>query len=540
MIGVIANSAEHSAICEFFELFKTPWEFYRPGRQYDVLLNTSGDFVYLDAAKLVLIYAGQEIQLDADLKIRTSRKRASTSSLSYKGFPIPIYGSSITFEEGECEILVDASSHGPAIHLRRHRGSVLGRIGYDLFGEIAVLLTAGQPVENAATPTLDLHIALLRDLIVESGATLVEIPPVPEGYQFIACLTHDIDHPSIRAHKFDHTIFGFLYRAVFGSLFGVLRGRSSLRNLLGNWQAALKLLPVYMGLAGDFWRTLHEYVRLEKGLRSTFFAIPFKNYRGRISKGMAPRLRSSRYGAIDIGDDLRDLISCGSEVGVHGIDAWLDASSGQKELEEIRHVIAAEKTIGVRMHWLYFNEQSPVALEKAGFDYDSTIGYNETVGYRAGTSQVYKPLNASRLLELPLHIMDTSLFSPGRMHLAPAEAKERVDAIVANAVEFGGTVTINWHDRSIAPERSWGEFYLSLLEDLKSRGAWFSTASQAVTWFRRRRAVSFESVKRDFNAQYLQTSLDSGDDLPNLCLRTFNATEGSEQTASRPFRDKVS
>ena len=44
--------------------------------------------------------------------------------------------------------------------------------------------------------------------------------------------------------------------------------------------------------------------------------------------------------------------------------------------------------------------------------YDSTIGYNETVGYRAGTTQPYRPLAASRLLELPLHVMDTALFYP--------------------------------------------------------------------------------------------------------------------------------
>ena len=29
MIGVIANPADHDVVCEFFELFKTPWEFYR-------------------------------------------------------------------------------------------------------------------------------------------------------------------------------------------------------------------------------------------------------------------------------------------------------------------------------------------------------------------------------------------------------------------------------------------------------------------------------------------------------------------------------
>ena len=38
MIGVIATSPDHAVIREFFELFKTPWEFYRHDRSYDVVL----------------------------------------------------------------------------------------------------------------------------------------------------------------------------------------------------------------------------------------------------------------------------------------------------------------------------------------------------------------------------------------------------------------------------------------------------------------------------------------------------------------------
>src|SRR6185436_8281772 len=125
-------------------------------------------------------------------------------------------------------------------------------------------------------------------------------------------------------------------------------------------------------------------------------------------------------------------------------------------------------------------------------DYDSTVGYNETVGYRAGTGQVYKPLQTTRLLELPLHIMDTALFYPSRLSLGPAEDRELVAGIVDNARKFGGCVTVNWHDRSIAPERCWGEFYAELVDELYSKGAWLATAAEAVSWFRNRRAAKFE------------------------------------------------
>ena len=60
----------------------------------------------------------------------------------------------------------------------------------------------------------------------------------------------------------------------------------------------------------------------------------------------------------------------------------------------------------------------PQHWRMAGATYDSTIGYNETVGYRAGTTQVYKPLEMTRLLELPLHVMDTAMFYPAYRALA--------------------------------------------------------------------------------------------------------------------------
>ena len=31
-----------------------------------------------------------------------------------------------------------------------------------------------------------------------------------------------------------------------------------------------------------------------------------------------------------------------------------------------------------------------------------------------------------------------------------------------NASEFGGVLTVIWHDRSHGPERFWGDFYIKL------------------------------------------------------------------------------
>src|ERR1700722_11836290 len=522
MIGVLADSSDHAVVRKFFELFKTPWEFCRADRKYDVVL-CSGNARFEGDAKLVVMYSGSETQFDHEQKAQSRCAPGNPHVLSHQEDRISIYGNMITFPQMGNGLLVDEDSRECAAYLDEREERVLARIGYVLFSEVRTLLTAGQPIANASLPALELHIAFLRELITRNGIPLVEIPPVPDGYQFVACLTHDVDHPAIRRHKWDHTMFGFLYRAVFGSLRSVIRGRMPVRDMFENWAAALKLPFVHLGLVKDFWREFDDrYLELEKGLCSTFFVIPFGGRAGNKSSGPAPSIRAVQYGAEEIAGAIHKLTAAGCEVGLHGIDAWMDSTKGRQELDEIRRVTGASE-VGVRMHWLYFDQQSPARLEAAGAAYDSTFGYNETGGYRGGTTQVYKPLNANQLLELPLHIMDTALFYPSHLALLEAQAKKLLAPMLDNAVRLGGTLTINWHDRSLAPERLWGAFYSDLIQDLKHRNAWFASAGQATAWFRKRRSAEFESEGIEPDAVRAKVGVDQRDNLPALRLRIHKA-----------------
>ena len=526
MIGVIADPSDRDVVCEFFELFKTPWEFYREDGRYDVVLCAE-DNRFNGNAKLILFYSGKRIRFDGDQKIQAGRQRREARLLSYDGNRIPIYGDSITFSQGGKEILTDTDSKECVGYVSLNRDSATARIGYNIFSEVRTLLTTGQPSANAQLAALELHIQVLRETIISCGSSLVEIPPVPEGYQFIACLTHDVDHPSICRHKWGRTLFGFLLRAIFGSLFDLIRGRIPVKDLFSNWAAVSKLPFIYAGFAKDFWlEFVGRYQELEEGHRSTFFVVPFGNRPGRTIESAAPGFRATGYGAEDIADAVRNMLEAGSEVGLHGIDAWLDSSKGREELEVIRRLTGISE-IGVRMHWLYYNEKSPVTLEKAGAVYDSTVGYNETVGYRAGTTQTYKPLIAERLLELPMHVMDTALFYLTYLGLSQREASARLRQMVNTVAQYGGCLTINWHDRSLSPERLWGSCYRELIQDLKSRGAWFATAGQATSWFRKRRSVEFEENPMYPNSVRAKISPSHHDDLPGLRIRIYK-----EQTSS--------
>ena len=144
------------------------------------------------------------------------------------------------------------------------------------------------------------------------------------------------------------------------------------------------------------------------------------------------------------------------------------------------------------MHWLYFSPDAPRLLEAAGFEYDSTWGYNDGIGYRAGTSQVFRLSGCTSLLELPLSIMDSALLFPDRMGLAADAALDHCRPVLNNARRFGGTLVVNWHDRSLAPERLWDGIYRKLVDAIGGgHDVWFATGQDAIDWFRWRRSIRF-------------------------------------------------
>jgi hypothetical protein len=491
VIGIL-SPVDHLRIAqEFFELFKTPWEAYQPGRRYDVVIAPAGPVPDVEARVLVVCGAGSS-SVDAMCGI-VRGAGCDGGSMEVDGRRVPLYGRVCSFSE--------ASAGAPCV---RSRDGVLGlvvptdrfvlvRLGYDLFAEARALLMDGQPVEHAATPTLDIHTGLLRRWIVEAGVPLLEIAAAPAAHDYIVCLTHDIDFVGIRRHLFDHTMFGFLYRSTIGAVGNVLARRLSLRRLLSCWQAAASLPLVYLGWMKDFWEPFGWYLQVERGLPATYYLIPFKGRAGARVPGQAASRRATAYDVTDLDRDCARLLDAGCELGVHGIDAWHDEVRGREELERIA-AVTGRTDAGIRMHWLLSDRTTPAVLARAGYAYDSTAGYNETVGYRNGTTQVFQPAGAGTLLELPLHIQDGALFYPQRLHLSERQAEERCAAMIAHARAAGGVLTVLWHDRSHGPERFWGDFYIRLVAALKATNPWFATAAQAVGWSRQRRGVRFERV----------------------------------------------
>ena len=490
MIGVAASADDLEVAREFFELFKTPWEPAVPTRKYPIVLSTLGCIENFDAEQF-LVYSSKEVAADREAGTGLER-RDGPVDIEWGQSSIPIFGPVALFDG--CADACTLTSSGKAVDYRSTSGArVVRRIGYDLFEQIRYLLTEGQPVSRALTPTLELHIGLLRSLLLESGVSFVEIPPRPDGYDFTCCLTHDLDFFGIRRHTGDRTLAGFAARASLGTLADLVRGRRPLTDAIRNWVALLSLPLVFLRLVPDFWRPFEDYARVEAGRQSTFFVVPFKGRPGVAPNGAVEPARGVPYQVSEIREEAEQAARGGSELAVHGIDAWRDPDAGRAEMNQLTSV-TGRTTAGVRMHWLYFEAESPRRLEAAGFDYDSTWGYNDAVGYRAGTSQVFRLPASDNLMELPLSVMDSALFYRGRMGLDKTEAFQLCAQLVANAKTFAGTLVINWHDRSLAPERLWGGFYRNLLEEVsRENRVWFAKAHEAVDWFRWRRSIRFSA-----------------------------------------------
>ena len=142
---------------------------------------------------------------------------------------------------------------------------------------------------------------------------------------------------------------------------------------------AAQILGAKCGVGKDPWNCFEEWMQLEEelGVRSTWFFLPEEGKAGE----SAPAIRAGYY---DLNPGLiKTLTDGGWEVGVHGLDNWRDAGAAREELLRVSGLTGAEA--GTRVHWLLFNKDTWKILDEAGYAYDSTIGYNDDVGVRAGT-----------------------------------------------------------------------------------------------------------------------------------------------------------
>ena len=207
----------------------------------------------------------------------------------------------------------------------------------------------------------------------------------------------------------------------------------------------------------------------EHGARSTFFVMAGHGHR---ADGAAPesydRLRPKL---------VETIAEAGAEVGLHG--SYL-AAENLDTLARERALLAQldGPLLGHRYHYLRVDpHRNLVPLEDLGFRYDTSLGFPDALGFRAGIAHPFRVWDLandrpSDLVEVPLAVMDATLAEARYEGLSAAAAKSRVMALLDWAAEHGGGFSILWHpERFDAPSaRGWDRLYFDVMDAVRERG----------------------------------------------------------------------
>jgi hypothetical protein len=215
------------------------------------------------------------------------------------------------------------------------------------------------------------------------------------------------------------------------------------------------------------------------GLRDTFYfltqATAQTSHQDRSFDGTVARYRLSDPPIVAL---LGRIHARGHEVGLHAsYQSYLSAEQTRSEFDALvvgcRAAGFDQPTWGVRQHFLRFqNPQTWRNHEEAGLAHDSTLGFADQVGFRAGTCREFPifDLLAHRRLglrERPLVVMDATLFE--YLALTLDEAASLARSIVSECRRHGGNAVMLYHNSWLMGQRQ-RTHYRELVAELVRSG----------------------------------------------------------------------
>jgi len=186
----------------------------------------------------------------------------------------------------------------------------------------------------------------------------------------------------------------------------------------------------------------------------------------------------------DFKKTLLKLSDDGWEIGLHpSRGSYLSKNILRKEMNRFKsHIGGNNDSIGVRNHYLiaHFPETWRIQ-EEMGIPYDSTLGWPEETGFRAGTSRPFRPFDMQynrrfNIWELPLIVMD------GTLKGTSDEIVSKCIMMAEEAFQYNTPFTILWHTDRLSkieyPE--FADAYAALLKYFKETDCFATNAAHVV------------------------------------------------------------
>lgn len=325
-------------------------------------------------------------------------------------------------------------------------------------------------------PIINSYVLFFKDFI-ETKIGIKGHPLWPKSKECAIALTHDVDAPEMPSLKLK----------LFSTLKLMVKNikRKRLKKTIGFLYDYLYYAIHFPFSNQNFW--LFKEIMDEEskyGFKSTFFFSAVNcssNYSSPFFDSCYD-IREKKYRQIFEQIKNRDF-----EIGLHAsYNAFKNLKHFQNE-KNILEKIVRTKVIGLRHHFWHLGPDVEKILffhEKTGFSYDSSIAFNDLMGFRRSVALPYNPWccrnkRAISTMQIPTFLMDGNLFYK---QIEPNDAIEIIMNQIKKIKKLKGVGAIDWHVRTSLPMndlfRNWGITYKKVLKLLsEDKSIWVTNLS---------------------------------------------------------------
>ncbi|MEJ2634980.1 MAG: polysaccharide deacetylase family protein [Calditrichia bacterium] len=373
--------------------------------------------------------------------------------------------------------------------------------GEELINRIAERLECRQTFEQLATsgnlkiPVLDKMVLEIRQVLQaycqKNDILFMRKLPWPFAKPYAVTITHDVDLTRKYGPKSLAKYFLSMNRSKFRHAFNDL--------FYGD---------------GSYW-TFPELLDLYKkeNWKATFFFLA----RAWEERGYRYNIQSPKFRKL-----LRELPEEGHEIGLHSSKFAFDYP------DRIRHErmriskVSPAPARGVRQHFLRLQFPGAWAhFRQLGFDYDSSVGFNEIPGFRAGTCFPFRAFDSRErkfieLYEMPFSIMDYPWVESSQ---SQEENWQSFIDITDHIKQMNGLLNILWHPSNLA-EQLFRPYWDRMVEWLKGQDFYQNTLHGLLDWWQSRNAVELKEMRS--TSDRLHIKLESRTTLSGLALEVIS------------------
>ncbi len=318
-------------------------------------------------------------------------------------------------------------------------------------------------------------------------------PIWPEQKPFAVCLTHDVDVVSQKS----------LRQSFRTAWYHLLHPNNLVTTVNHLGEFVLNIAQAF-----PFDDPLHCYERWLKceeqvNARSTFFFWPgwdaiSTHHVSDCRYNLDDRIVFDRQ-RCSVTEMIREIDRRGWEIGLH--PSWY----AYNDVDELKRQKAAleqaleHDVLSIRQHYLHYDIRvTPRVQTDAGFQYDSTLGFNNNIGFRFGTCCPWYLYDLKHekdlpIIEIPLIIQDVALLNQKKgMSLDSHTALHYITQLTDEVQQVGGVLTLLWHPSRILL-LGWWELYQKTLLFLQGENAWFAPVKTVGQWWKKNN-TQYESV----------------------------------------------